>query len=105
MVQKDQHLSVVSESDCTLPSSGIAVEAMWEEKSVSTKVVSSFRRTLDFVAKELGEEQVPAITMGLLQRVLTVLEQASTGTIPPEESVKELINTLEAEERKVAQVS
>ena len=43
--------------------------------------------------------------MGLLRRVQSVLEQGSTGVLPSEESVKELINILEAEERKIAQVS
>ena len=83
----------------------IAIEAVWEEKAVSTKVVATFRKALDFVEKQLEEERLPVITMGLMRRVQSVLEQASTGILPSEASVKELINTLEAEERKVAQVS
>ena len=63
------------------------------------------RKPFFLLKKELEEERVPAITMGLLRRVQSVLEQGSTGVLPSEESVKELINILEAEERKVAQVS
>ena len=55
--------------------------------------------------EKVGEERLPVLPMGLLQRVRAVLEQAAGGLPPSEEKIKELINILEAEERKVAQVS
>jgi hypothetical protein len=81
------------------------VETAWEEKKISSKSVAGLRKALEFVQEKIGEEKLPVITTGLLLRALAVLEQASEGVLPSEESTKELINTLEAEERKVAQIS
>lgn len=81
------------------------VETAWEEKKVDAKSVFQFRKSLGFVAEKLGDERLPVLTMGLLQRTRAMLEKAAGGLLPSEEDVKALIEALEAEERKVSKVA
>ena len=83
----------------------LLVESVGEEAPVSQRSITSFRKALEYVEAKLGEERLPVPTMNLLKRVQTLLEDSAAGTLPKEDTVKELINLLEKEEAKVAQLS
>jgi hypothetical protein len=83
----------------------LMVEAMEKGEAVSERSIASFRKAIEYVEAKLGEERLPVLTMNLLKQVLTLLEEAAAGTLPTKESSKGLINLLEKEEAKVAQLS
>ncbi len=81
------------------------VEEMSEGKTVPARSLAGFLKALQYAEKKIGEERLPVLTMALLKRVHVVLEQAAGGLPLSKESTGELIQLLEAEERKVSRIS